>query len=258
MKRFKELLAGDDLVRTFAVGRVFHPVVIELYGLAGGFHGFWLDGEHIGLSTEQLLAASLAARANGFDSFVRMAPIGYWHVTQCLETGIGGVMGAQIHSAEHAEEFVRSAKFPPRGNRGLNLGGRDGDFYAKPAAEFVEEANREHFVAVQIETLGALDEVESIAAVDGVDLLFIGPADLSLALGVVGQFHHERLWEAIERVAVACHRRGKPWGAVVPDPKFADRAVELGCRMPTFGNDCLAVRRGIDAFKTAFANQFDK
>jgi len=257
MRKLKELLAEDGLIRTFAVGRVFHPLVIELYGLAGGFQGFWMDAEHVGLSNEQYIAASLAGRANGFDSFVRMAPIGYWHVTQCLEAGMGGVVGAQIQSAEHAEEFVRSAKFPPRGVRGLNTGGRDGDFYAKPAAQFVEQANREHFVAIQIETLGALTDADAIAAIDGVDLLFIGPADLSLALGVVGQFHHEKLWDAIGRVAAACRNHGKAWGAVVPDPKFADRAVENGCRMPTFGNDCLALRRGIDAFKATFKNQFE-
>lgn len=256
MRRFKELLAGRGLIRLFAVGRVFHPIFIDMYGLAGGFHGFWLDGEHVQLSTEQLLVAALAARANDFDCFVRIAPVGYWHVTQCLETGVGGVMAAQIRSAEQAEQFVRWAKFSPRGSRGLNLGGRDADYYGMSAQQFVERANREHFVAIQIETAGALNEADQIAAIEGVDLLFVGPADLSLALGIPGQFHNERLWDAIARVANACRQHGKSWGAVVPDPNFADRAMELGCRMPTFGNDLFVVRRGIEVFKAAFATHF--
>jgi len=123
-------------------------------------------------------------------------------------------------------------------------------------AEVVVERNRESFVAIQIETLGSVDEVDAIAAIKGVDLLFVGPADLSLALGVVGQFHHEKLWEAIQSVAAACRKHGKTWGCVAPDPKFADRAVEHGCRMPTIGNDPVVLRRGIEALKSAFASQF--
>jgi 2-dehydro-3-deoxyglucarate aldolase/4-hydroxy-2-oxoheptanedioate aldolase len=247
--RYKELLAGDSVIRTFAVGRVFHPIVIEMFGLAGGFQGFWLDGEHIDLTNQQMVAAGLAARANDFDSFARIAPTGYSQVTQCLEAGLGGVMAAQIHSAEQAEEFVGWAKFAPRGKRGLNVGGRDCDYTHLSAADFVERANRDSFVAIQIETLGAINDVDAIAAIDGVDLLFVGPADLSLALGVVGQFQHKKLWEAIQSVSDACRKHGKAWGAVTPDAKFFTRAIETGCRMPTVGNDVAALRRGIDALR---------
>ena len=173
--KFKELLATDELIPLFAIGRVIHPVVIELYGLAGGYRGFWLDQEHAFISTEQLVMASLAAKAHDMDCFVRMAPTGYSHVTQCLETGVGGVMAAQIHSAEHAEEYVKWTKFAPRGTRGLNLSGRDADYTLKTAPQFIEDSNRDHFVAIQIETLGSLEEADAIAAIDGVDLLFIGP-----------------------------------------------------------------------------------
>ena len=165
-------------------------------------------------------------------------------------------MAAQIHSSDQAEEFVSWAKFSPRGTRGLNTGGRDANYTHKPPAEFIVDANKDNFVAIQIETTGAVDDADAIAAIDGVDLLFVGPADLSLALGVVGQFHDAKLWEAIDKVAAACKRHGKGWGAVTPDPKFAERAVENGCRMPTMGNDVLTLRRGIDAIKTAFAKHF--
>jgi 2-dehydro-3-deoxyglucarate aldolase/4-hydroxy-2-oxoheptanedioate aldolase len=256
-RSFKQMLAERQLVRVFALGRVVHPILIEMFGLAGGYHGFWLDGEHTNLTNEQMVTAALAARANDFDSFARIPPTGYWQVTQCLETGLGGVMAAQIHSADHAEEFVKWTKFTPRGTRGMNVGGRDGDYSHKPPAQFIEQTNREQFVAIQIETLGALEEADAIAAIDGVDLLFIGPADLSLCLGVVGEFHHDKLWEAIDRVATACRNHGKTWGAVTPDPKFADRAIENGCLMPTFGNDVLTLRRGVDSLKNAFTRHFD-
>lgn len=255
-RSFKERLANQELVRVFGLSRVVHPIVIEMFGLAGGYHGFWLDHEHSANSTEQIMMTSLAARANHFDSFVRIPPTGYWQVTQCLEAGAGGVMAAQIHSAAQAEQFVSWAKFAPLGSRGLNATGCDANYTHKPPAQFVEDSNRSTFVAIQIETLGALQDADAIAALPGVDLLFIGPADLSLCLGVTGQFHHARLWEAIEQVANACRRHGKHWGAVTPDPKFADRAVEQGCRMPTIGNDIWILRRGVEAMKTAFGSQF--
>ncbi len=256
VRTFKRLLATDELIRVFALGRIVHPVVIEMFGMAGGYHGFWLDIEHAFSSTEQITMAALAARANSMDCFVRMPPTGYWQVTQCLESGAGGVMGAQIRDAEHAREFNSWCRFAPQGVRGLNMGGRDAGYTHKPLAKFVEDANRDVFVAIQIETLGALDEAEQIAAIDGVDLLFIGPADLSLALGVVGQFHHAKLWEAIDRVAVACKKHGKHWGCVAPDGEFAERAVAAGCRMPTIGNELHALRRGVAALQSAYAKMF--
>ena len=119
---------------------------------------------------------------------------------------------------------------PPRGTRGLNNSGTDGDYTYKGPAQFVEEANRDVLVAIQIETSGALEEVEGIAALPGVDLLFVGPSDLSLALGVVGQFHHAKVWDAMKRIAEACHASGKAWGCVTPDAEFANSRA--GARLP--------------------------
>lgn len=256
MQTFKERLAADEVVRVFALGRLVQPLLVEMFGLAGGYHGLWVDQEHVTHTTPELTAVAVAARANEFDSFVRMAPTGYSQVTQCLEAGMGGVMAAQIHSADQAAEFLSWTKFSPQGVRGLNAGGRDANYSHLPPADFIEKSNEQSFVAIQVETLGSVHEAEAIAALEGVDLLFVGPADLSLALGVVGQFHHEKLWDAISKVAQACERHGKHWGAVVPDPEFADKALQLGCRMPTMGNDVLTLRRGIDAIKTSFASQF--
>lgn len=252
----KQRLANKELVPTFALARVMHPVVVELCALAGCYRGFWIDQEHASHSTEQLTVVALAGRANGLDCFVRVPPTGYWQVTQCLEAGAGGVMAAQIHSVDQAAQFVAWSRFPPQGCRGINNGGRDANYTHKPLAQFAEDANRDVLAAIQIETLGSLKDVDQIAALPGVDMLFIGPADLSLCLGVVGQFHHPTLWDAILKVAAAAKKHGKAWGAVTPDPQFADRAVEAGCQLPTMGNDVLILRRGVDAFKTAFATQF--
>lgn len=255
---FKRRLAKGDILRVFTLGRITHPILVEMFAEAGGYDGFWIDAEHSSPTPDQLMVLALAARANRFDCFVRMPAIGYWEVTRALEMGVGGVMAAQIRTAAQAEQFVRWAKFPPVGDRGTILTGRDARYSHTPVAQFVSDANRDTFVAIQIETTSSLEEVDAIAALPGVDLLFVGPTDLSVVLGIPGQFHDEKLWAAIGLVAAACRRHGKTWGCVAPDPKFADRAVETGCTMVTMGNEILSARRGIDAFKTAFASQFTR
>ena len=252
---FKSLLAIDRTLRVFCTGRLVHPVTIQMFGLAGGFDGFWLDQEHAGVSIDQITLAALAGRASGFGCFVRMPMTGYAAVTQSLESGVDGVMAAQVASAAEADQFVRWARFSLRGVRGVNTQGADGHFTHKPASELARDADRDHFVAIQIETLGALDQIDEIAQTDGVDLLFIGPQDLAQSLGVLGQLNHQRVWEAIERVAGVCRRRGMPWGIVPCDPAAAERVVALGCRMVSVTSDVQALRLGIETVQARFAGR---
>ena len=165
-------------------------------------------------------------------------------------------MASQIRSVEQAQQFLRWTKFPPQGERGAILTGRDSNYSHKPVAQFCSDANRDNFIGIQIETTQAVERVNDIAAIEGVDFLFVGPTDLTVVLGVPGQFHDAKVWDAIGRVAEACKQHGKSWGCVSPDPKFADRAYETGCRLISMGNEVLVIRRGIDSFKTAFASRF--
>jgi len=237
----------------FAVGRMFHHNIIRYLGMRGGFDGFWIDVEHAGLTTEDIEVAATAGMAHGLDCFVRVPPTDYATVTRCFESGATGVMAAQITSADHAEEFVTWAKFAPRGRRGLNPLGFDGGFGSVPLADFAERSNRDTFVAIQIETAQAVDEVDAIAAIDGVDLLFVGPSDLSQAMGAIGDFTGERSMAAVDKVAAACRAHGKQWGAVTPTPAYAEMLVEKGCTLISATNDVKLVAGGLDAFKESYA-----
>ena len=166
MPTLKQRLNAGEFVRICGVGRMPHHNLIHVIGMSGGFHGLWFDMEHVGLSSQELEIATMAAREHGLDTFCRVAPTDYATVTRCLEAGSSGVMAAQIFSAEQAEEFVRWSKFSPRGWRGLNTGGWDAKFTMIPAAEFTRKANEETFVAIQIETLPAVEQCEAIAAID--------------------------------------------------------------------------------------------
>lgn len=138
----------------------------------------------------------------------------------------------------------------------MNTSGWDALYTHKPPKEFAVDANDSHLVAVQIETLGALKEVDQIAAIDGIDMLFVGPADLSQSMGHVGQLEHDEVWQAIDSVYAACKKHGKNWGTISVNPDFASRAVEKGCKLMIFGGDVLCQKLGIEAVKKAYAPQF--
>lgn len=254
--RLKQLLAQGQVVRVFAVGQLCHPKIVEIVGLTGGFDGVWLDQEHAGLSIAQMELATLAARAVGLDSFVRLAATDYATVMRPLEAGAGGIMAAQVRSARQAAEIVHWAKFHPLGLRGYNSTGVDGRYGTVTAAEYMRKANDETLVLIQIEHADAVAEVEQIAALPGVDVLFVGPADLSQSLGVPGQVEHARVWEAVERVARAAAARGIHWGILPRNLEHARRCVALGCRMLSLGIDVWALQKGLRATQTEFTDYF--
>jgi len=254
--RLRELLRQGKLVRVFGLGQLCHPKLVEIVGLQGCYDAVWLDQEHVGLTIGQIEEAARAARGCGLDSFVRLAPTDYATVMRPLEAGAGGVMAAQVRGAAQAEEVVRWAKFAPRGERGFNSSGFDGGYGTLPFQEYTRRANEQTFVAIQIEHKGAVAEVDAIAAVPDVDLLFIGPADLSQSLGVPGEWDHPRLWEAVERVAAAARAHGIHWAILPPGPAHARRCVALGCRMLSLGLDVWAVHRGLEAFRGEYAEFF--
>jgi 2-keto-3-deoxy-L-rhamnonate aldolase RhmA len=254
--RLKQALGQGRVTRVFGVGQLYHPKLIEIIGLQGGFDAVWLDQEHAGLTIEQIEHAARAARVAGLDSFVRLTATDYATVMRPLEAGAGGVMAAQVRSAAEAANVVRWAKFHPEGLRGVNGTGVDGRYGTLPLAEYFRQANAATFVAIQIEHVDAVEEVEKIAAISGVDVLFIGPADLSQSMGLPADWEHARVWQAIERVARAAAARGVHWAILPPSAAYAQRCVDLGCCMLSLGLDVWAVQRGLKAFQHEFAAHF--
>lgn len=257
METIKQRLGRGDILKVAAMGRIVHHNLIQMVGIHGGFDALWFDLEHMDFSTEKLEIGTLACRSQELDSFVRLAPTDYATVTRALEAGAGGIMAAQVRSAKEAEQVVQWAKFHPRGCRGLNTAGWDAQFATIPPAKFAEQANRESFVAIQIETAEALAECEQIAAIDGVDLLFLGPADMSQNLGVIGDFMNPKCLAAMDKIAAACAKYKKPWGVVPVNPEYAAMCVDKGCRMLSVAADVRIINEGIVSIKKAYGRFFN-
>lgn len=256
MPRIKQLLAEGQVVRMFGIGQLFSPKLIEIVGEHGDFDALWIDIEHAGLTMKEIEWATMAARAYGMDHFVRLPATDYASIMRPLEAGANGVMVSMVRTPADAEQAVRWAKFWPRGERGMNGGNRDGRFGLTPIAEYSKKANADTFVGIQIETATAIEAVDEIAAIPDVDLLFVGPADLSQVLGVPGEFEHPRCLETIERIAQACAKAGKPWGIVPRGPEYAARMRQWGCRMFVLGFDHHSLHAGIRATKERYSAFF--
>jgi 2-dehydro-3-deoxyglucarate aldolase/4-hydroxy-2-oxoheptanedioate aldolase len=256
MARIKQLLREGKMVRAFGFGQLLAPKLVEILGEHGDFDALWLDFEHGGLTMKDIELATMAARSYGLDHFVRLPATDYASVMRPLEAGAGGVMISMVRSAADAEQAVRWAKFWPRGERGLNGGNRDGRFGLTPLAEYTARANEETFIGIQIETAGALDSLAEIAAIPDVDLLFVGPSDLSQVLGVTGQFEHSKCLETIQTIARVCSAAKKPWGVFSRGADYAARMRSWGCQLFVLGADIHAMHAGIRAVKERYATFF--
>jgi 4-hydroxy-2-oxoheptanedioate aldolase len=256
MPRIKQLLREGKVVRCFGFGQLLTPKLVAILGEHGEFDALWIDAEHGGLTMKEIELATMAARGYGMDHFVRLAATDYASVMRPLEAGAGGLMISMVRSPAEAEQAVRWAKFWPRGERGLNGGNVDGRFGLMPLAEYTARANAETFLGVQIETAGALESVGEIASIPDVDLLFVGPSDLSQVLGVTGEFEHPKCLRAIESIAEACRRAGKPWGVFSRGPEYAVRMRNWGCQLFVLGADIHAMHAGIRSVKERYTAFF--
>ncbi|HVJ82940.1 MAG TPA: aldolase/citrate lyase family protein, partial [Planctomycetia bacterium] len=209
-----------------------------------------------GLGQDRFELLALACRAAGLDSYVRLAPTDYASVMRPMEAGVGGIMAAQVRTPEEVRRIASWTRYPPLGIRGLNLSNREGKYANVSIPQLIEEANRERWLSVQIETAEALEQVEAIAAIDGVDHLFVGPADLSIALGVPGDFLNPKCLAAIDRIAAAVKKAGKSWGGLVRGKEHAAAFAARGCQLFAPASDVAVINAGFKALRGEYAELF--
>jgi 2-keto-3-deoxy-L-rhamnonate aldolase RhmA len=166
-------------------------------------------------------------------------------------------MIAQVRTLEEVKQSVEWAKYPPVGRRGFKGGNIETRFGDIAMATHIANANRDRWVSIQIETPEAVEIVDQIAAMPGVDWLFVGPADLSVTLGVPGEFLHAKCIDALKRVAAATKKVGKAWGILSRDPEHAVRCRELGCQLFSIFGDFDALRIGLTVIEERFTEIMD-
>ncbi len=182
--------------------------VAELAAMAG-VDCLWLDMEHVASDWSVLEAQIYAAKVYDVDVMVRVARGSYSDYIRPLELDAAGIMVPHVMSAEDARSVVRQTRFHPLGRRPLDGGNADGAYGRTNALEYTRQANENRFLMLQIEDPEAVAELDAIAALPGVDMLFFGPGDFSHALGAPGDFTRPEITEARRKVAAAARAHGK-------------------------------------------------
>ncbi|MFN8377496.1 MAG: aldolase/citrate lyase family protein [Anaerolineae bacterium] len=209
------LRAGETVFGCFT--RTTDAALVEFVALQG-WDFLVFDGEHGPLDTPTLEHLLRATEARGATALARVATNAPHRILQFLDAGAMGLHVPVINSTTEAEAAIQAIKYPPRGARGL-AGVRANAWNSRGTlAEYIVRANAETMAVLHIETDRAVSDIEAIAAVPDVDVLFIGTTDLSSDLGIPGEFDHPRLLAAIHHVAEVTHTAGVTLGAIVRSP----------------------------------------
>ena len=228
------------------------PTLYEMTSLMG-FDAIWMDLEHHHYSVETAANLMRAARVGTSDIVARPAKGEFMRMCRLLEAGAQGIMYPRCESAAEAAEVVRWAKFAPLGECGVDSANADAPYCSAPIKPYLQKANEETLVIVQIESPKALEELDAIAKIPGVDVLMFGPGDFSVLAGVPYQFDHAILVDAIKRVAAAAKKAGIHWGTVSPTPEHTSKLMDLGARFICHNADIVIVKRGLEQIQSQFA-----
>ncbi|NQU42209.1 hypothetical protein HQ520_02915 [bacterium] len=244
-------LRNDEVVIGISCTPVASPQLVELMGLTG-FDFLWIDMEHQNYSDDQVVAMCQACRATDMEPMVRVRREGRHGCFRGYEMGGTGIMVPHCMGKEDAASIVRDARFSPVGLRGLDGIEPLAEYGRIPVRDYMEWSNRETFLLIQIEDREAVDEIEEIAAQPGIDILFVGPGDLSQSYGFPGNGKCAPVMEAYEKVAKAAARHGKWWGAPGGTLENTQHLVDLGARFITTTSVIGLVRKGLEQVHSQF------
>ncbi|MEJ5375082.1 MAG: aldolase/citrate lyase family protein [bacterium] len=242
-----------------AVGTMLRMVgnpAVALVAANAGLDFIMLDLEHGPFSLETLENVFKVGRSVGLGCFVRIPELSKAYVSRCLDLGATGVMVPMLESVEQARRLVHWAKFAPLGSRGFGgVGAHTGykSIAAESTVHFMAEANEQIITIAQIETAQAIREIDSIAAVEGLDALLIGPNDLAISMGCPGELLGELLDQAISKVADAAKAHGKIFGMHAPDP-LTERWLGRGLRIVMSSLDVNVLLSGFKAIAQRYGS----
>lgn len=251
MVRSKDVKVGHFVVEfaTPGIGQI-------LKGAGCDFALF--DTEHSGFSFETIKSVLRYMQAADLPTIVRVPSIEYNHIARAADMGAEGVMVPMIGNADQAKDVVNSLKYHPEGGRGVALGIAHDRYVQGPVMDKLSAANKRTTVFAQIETAEGVANADEIAAVSGVDCLWIGHFDLSASLGIPGEFEHKLFKDAVRAVTKACETHKKALGRLVPT---ADEGIKLnraGHDFICYSGDVWALQQAVAAGVTAIRDAAEK
>ena len=236
-------LSGETLLGSM-VFEFFTPGIAQILKLSGCEYVIY-DMEHAGFSIESLKVQCAHCRGLGMAPMVRVPRGEYHFLARALDVGAHGVMVPMVDSVDQAKAIAEATHYPPKGRRGAAFAFPHDDYEPGDPATKMRAADARNLIIAQIETERGLEAVEGIAAVDGIDCLWLGHFDLTNFMGIPGQFEHPAYVAAVKRIVAAGRQHKKALGFMAADTNWAKQYKRLGFNMVATGTDHAILMAGV-------------
>ncbi len=240
----EKLRSRQTQIGTFV--KLADPTALEVLGLAGMDFAI-IDTEHAPCDQMLLLDMIRAADSVGLPTIVRVPEGVEPHILKALDVGASGVQIPGLSTVEEIREAVSFTKYAPRGVRGLSFAQRSAGYGTKEKFQYMQDSNDGLINVVHIENKDAAARVEELCALEDIDVLFIGPMDISQSLGHPGDPGHEDVQKVVHKVIDVCNSKGKSFGIFVGTPEAAQKYMELGASYIALASDLAFMRKGYQA-----------
>ena len=228
------LKAGKSYIGTFA--KMTDASVVELFAYCG-FDYFIVDNEHSQMSKESMLNLLRAADISGIIPIVRVRENSRSQILQALDAGALGIMVPETSTAAEVKHVIDSALYAPEGCRGYTASNRAAGYGNMDAAEYAKLANKNVMTIAYCETVEAIENLDAMLAVPHLDVLWIGPMDLSQALGVTGQPKHPKVVAAMDDIIARCRKAGIAVGTISADAEVTQDLLRSGVQLIGLSSD---------------------
>ncbi len=243
----RKLKQGEVVIGPFI--NCAYPAFIEICGLAG-FDFAVIDMEHGPLHTLAAEDLCRAADCVGLAPVVRVRKNDPPQIQRALDIGSAGVQVPQIETKEDAEAVVRNSKYSPLGSRGLSFNTRAG-LYTSAGTQITDKLNEESLVIVHVEGTRGVENIEEIVSTPHIDVIFLGPYDLSQSLGIPGQVRDSRVSDLMQKCVTSIRNAGKAAGTFADNPEIAKQWIDLGVQYVGLGVDVAIFLRACEALVKA-------
>ncbi len=253
----KKLLGGQPVFGTFGWELVVPglPQIVK----AAGAEFLLLDMEHSGASFDTIKTQAQLCRGIDLVPMARVPANQYTYIARALDCGMMGIMAPMVGSAEEAELIVSCTRYPPKGRRGAAFGFTADDYMSGSVTDTIKVADERTLVMCLIETAEGIENVDKIAAVPGVDVLWLGHFDLTNFLGIPAQFDHPKYVKAVEKMTAAAKKHRKVLACMTADDSWSREYWSKGFRLFCVGVDNFllqnAIRSGLKTLHALAGNQ---
>ncbi|NPV54954.1 MAG: hypothetical protein HPY71_15815 [Firmicutes bacterium] len=234
--KIKQALRNGEVVIGTMVSEVRTPAIAQMMATAG-YQFIFIDMEHSAFNMETVQDMILACRAAGIQSIVRTPGMERCSLSRPLDAGSDGILVPQVETREEVEAIVRETRYYPLGERGCALRRLHSDYRKVDTVEYTGHANEEALVVIQIESERAIEHLDELVNIQGVDAAFIGPNDMSQSYGIPGQIKHPKMVAAYRRLIEVCNKYGVAPGMHLFNLEDVKEWVGAGMRLIAYSSD---------------------